>query len=404
MIRRWLESDIQSAMQSRRGVFLTGARQTGKTTLASMLNLAKVKRVTLDNEGSRTAAQYDPISFVERGENQTLIIDEVQKAVGLLDAVKMRLDNDQSKGQYLLTGSSNLRFSKAVKDSLAGRLATIRLRPMTLAEQRGRNPSFLEKAFQGIFVPVDSLDKKSVVHQAFIGGYPEQLDFSIHERRRWFKDYITDLLTKDVKDITEIRKVDVLKDVAIWLLAHSAQFFTLEDLCTRSGISKITAENYLEVLRALYMFDRIPAWAKSDYDRIGKRAKWVACDTGLMASALRWNEDEVLEDSQCNGKLVETWVYNQLVAQADLHGEYEITQYRDKDKREIDFLVENDRGELLGIEVKAGALVGNEDLKHLRWFAENLAKSKFHGIVMYAGNEVMSFGDGMYAVPLSCLA
>ena len=404
MIRRWLEDDIRAAMVSRRGVFLTGARQTGKTTLATMLEFADVKRMTLDNEGTRTAALRDPITFVERGDKQTLVIDEVQKAVGILDAIKMRLDSDQTKGQYLLTGSSNLRFNKSVKDSLAGRLATIRLRPMTLAERRGRAPDFLGNAFKGVFeVPAQELGKRSVVHEAFVGGYPEQLEFSLHERRRWFRDYMTDLLTKDVKDVTEIRKVDVLMDVAVWLSAHSAQFFTVEDLCTRAGITKVTAENYLEVLRALYVFDRLPAWSKSDYDRIGKRAKWFVCDTGLMSSVLRWNEEDVLEDPQCNGKLIETWVYHQLVAQAELDGAYEITQYRDKDKREIDFLVENDRGGLLGVEVKAGASVCDEDFRHLRWFSANLARGDFQGVVLYAGSEILSFGDGLHAVPLACL-
>ena len=405
MVKRWIENDVKSAMAARRGVFLTGARQSGKTTLASMLKFANVKRLTLDNAGVCVSAQTDPITFVERRADQTMVIDEVQKAPGLLDAIKIRLDEDQSKGQYLLTGSSNLRFIKAVRDSLAGRLATIRLRTLTLAELNGHAPDFLDRAFRGEFeAGAESMGKRDVIRRAFVGGYPEQLDFRESERRRWFRGYLEDLLTKDVKDVTEIRKIDVLKEVAVWLMAHSSQYFVVDDLCTRAGISKQTAENYMEALRALYVFDKVPAWSKSDYDRIGKRAKWIVSDTGLMANILKWNEDAVFEESAQNGKLVESWVYHELAVQADVLGGYEISQYRDKDKREIDFLVENNDGALLGVEVKAGALVGEDDFKHMKWFAKNLAKTSFTGIVLYTGKEILPFGKGFHAVPMSCLS
>ena len=97
MVKRWIASDVKSAMAARRGVFLTGARQSGKTTLASMLKFANAKRLTLDNAGVRVAAQTDPITFVERKVDQTMVIDEVQKAPGLLDAIKIRLDEDQAR-------------------------------------------------------------------------------------------------------------------------------------------------------------------------------------------------------------------------------------------------------------------------------------------------------------------
>lgn len=400
MIERWLENDVLSALRVRRGLHLTGARQCGKTTLTQMLDLPLAKRLTLDNAGALAAALRDPVTFVDREDGKILVIDEVQKAPGILDAIKVRLDEDVSKGQYLLTGSSNLRFNKSVRDSLAGRLATIRLRTLTLAEVSGHQPSFLPKAFGGSFNQQGVLTKRDVIHQAFVGGYPEQLEFTTKERNRWVRDYINDLLMKDVRDVTEIRKTEVLKDVALWVFAHTAQMFTLEEICTRASISKQTAESYLEVLRALYIVDKIPAWSKSDYDRLGKRAKWVVSDTGIVPALLRWTEDAAFQDDKMNGKLVESWVYHELVSQADVLGDCEITHYRDKDKREIDFIIENGEGRLLGVEVKAGAHVCDADFKHLRWFARNLAKGPFVGIVLYAGKDLFSMGDNLYAVPI----
>ena len=404
MIKRWMSERVLEAMKYRRGVHLTGARQVGKTTLTKMLALPNSKRFTLDEKTIHTAAEGDPAAFVERVGCDTMIIDEVQKVPDLLDAIKINVDENQSKGQYLLTGSSNLRFSKTIKDSLAGRFETIRLRTLSCGEKKGKRPDFLERAFKREFAASSTgFGKRAVIHEAFVGGYPEQLDLPTNSRRKWFENYVVDILTKDIRYVTEIRKTEVLKDVALWLLAHSSQFFTIEELCTRAQISKVTADNYLEALKALYLFDKVPAWTKSDYDRIGKRAKWIASDTGIMANMLKWTEDDVFLDDNKVGKLIESWVYHELAIQAEASGEYVITQYRDKDKREIDFIVENEKDEMLGVEVKAGSASEN-DFKHLKWFAANLAKHPFTGIVLYSGEHVLRFGEGFYAIPLASLA
>lgn len=402
MIKRWMTEDVMSALRSRRGVHLTGARQSGKTTLSTMLEVGSCKRRPLDDDGLLAMAKASPSDFVERHDGETLIIDEIQKAPELLNAIKMRVDADSSRSQYLLTGSSNLRFTKAVKDSLAGRFATIRLRTLTSAEINGAPPHFLDDAFNHIFPTADfDFGKKDALRNAFAGGYPEQLGLSVKERRRWYRDYLNDLLTKDIKDVTEIRKIDVLMNMAEWLLAHSSQFFTIEELCTKIGMSKPTVENYLEALKALYIFDKIPAWTKSEYDRIGRRPKWIASDTGLIANIQRWDESEMLLDAR-SGKLLESWVYHELVAQVDLRG-YEIKHYRDRLGHEIDFVVENLHGDALGIEVKAGSSVGHDDFKNLRWFARNLADKKFIGIVMYTGRYTLKMSEGFYAVPMGAL-
>ena len=146
----------------------------------------------------------------------------------------------------------------------------------------------------------------------------------------------------------------------------------------------------------------MPAWAKSDYELVGNRPKWIATDAGLVANVLGWNEEDVYLDSTRDGKFVETWVYQQLAALADADGCCAISHYRDGKKREIDFLVEKDDGALLGIEVKAGA-VSRGDFGHLSWFARHLAPASFTGIVLYSGKDTLPFGDGLYAVPLSAL-
>ena len=406
MIKRWMQKQVEEALRARRGVHLTGARQTGKTTLAGVVETGKVRRYTMDEKMTREAARDDPQGFVARKPGETLVIDEVQKVPELLAAVKMAVDRDGERGQYLLTGSANLRFAKKVKDTLAGRLGVVRLRGVTLGEARGNGPGFLGAAFArefgGMETGENALDKRGVIREGFLGGYPEPRGFGARARREWYRGYLDDLATKDIRDVADIRKVGELKAAALWVVGHSAQFFSVEELAAKAGVAKVTAENYLEALRGLYLADRVPAWTGSDYGWVGKRPKWVASDAGLMANLLGWNEEEVYLDGGRSGKFVETWVYHQLAVLSEAEGGYTIWHYRDAKKREIDWLVEREDGALLGVEVKAGA-AGAEDFRHLRWFGDNAAKGPFTGVVLYGGKDVLRFGEGYYAVPLGAL-
>lgn len=402
MIKRWQEENLIHALSVRRGVHLTGARQCGKTTLARSIPVRRA--LSLDDESLRRSAKNDPFAFVERYDGGTLLIDEIQKAPELLEAIKLHVDADMSVGQYLLTGSSNLRFIKAVVDSLAGRLRTLRLRTLTLGEVCGGRGDFLSNAIKGEFrSPSKTFSKRDLVHHAFCGGYPEARILDSDDRIDWYSDYLNDLLMKDVKDVTEIKKKDSLRRVANWLLAHSSKFFDLKELGAKAQIAGETLENYLSALKALYVFDEVPAWSGSDYAKVGKRSKWYATDPGLVANLLGWSEESAVLDSDVCGKLFETWVYHELAVLVELSHGLELSQYRDSDRREIDFVIENRQGDVLAIEVKSGA-VSQSDFKQIRWFEKHFAKGKFVGVVLYSGTEVLPFGTNCYAVPLSSLA
>ncbi len=405
MIVRWQLKEVMESLRYRRVVHITGARQTGKTTLAAAVSLPSVRRYTMDNDTLREVATENPIEFTARKSSETLIIDEVQKVPELLNAIKIHVDESQDRGQYLLTGSSSLDFLRKSADSLAGRMHTIHLRTLTLGEINGNTPSFLDDAFKREFKePSVKMSKRDIIHRAFVGGYPETLDFPEHIRREWFDDYVRTLIERDIKDIAQIRNVPALKEIFNWLLARSSKFWSLNELCTVAQISKDSINNYVAALQALYIIDKIPAWNKTDYDRIGKAPKYFATDTGLIANCLQWDEESTFLDSDLSGKLIESWVYHELSALIGCAREkYSISHYRDKDKREIDFIVSNSRNELLGIEVKTGGRVGKEDFKHLKWFAANIAKGTFTGIVLYSGNDILPFGDGLYAVPLATI-
>ena len=261
MIERWLEPHIVESMKYRRVVHLTGARQTGKTTLVSSIPFPKTRRYTMDNARIRETAWSDPIEFTRRNEGEVMLLDEVQKVPELLNAVKIHVDESNERGQYLLTGSASLDFSKAVSDSLAGRMHSVRLRSLALGEINGNKPLFLHNAFCREFkAPGSSLNKKDIIRLAFCGGYPEAMELPPRPRKQWYQDYLKTLINRDIKAVTEIRKSDILREIAKWLLSRTSKLFAIEDLCTAAGVSKPTTDNYINAMCALYMFDKVPAW------------------------------------------------------------------------------------------------------------------------------------------------
>jgi predicted AAA+ superfamily ATPase len=163
-------------------------------------------------------------------------------------------------------------------------------------------------------------------------------------------------------------------------------------------------ETYINLLEAIYLIERVNPWIRTDYDRVGRRHKIYSSDTGLMANILNWRIDEVLLDADRSGKIVETLVFSELAAQAGLGHTYSLSQYRDRAGREIDFVVEKDTGEILGIEAKAGSMASLEDCRHMAWFAKSIVPDrKFLGVVLYTGDTTLPLGKDMYAVPVAAL-
>lgn len=396
---------VEKALLVRRVVLLTGARQCGKTTLArKMLHEIRNYR-TLDDPTLQKSAEDDPQGFV-KNQTGTLIIDEVQRVPVLIQAIKKAVDEDNRPGQYLLTGSANLQSLPGVRESLAGRIHKIRLRPLTQGEIFGKEPQFLSKSFnQDFSIPSDIFDKDDILTFCLRGGYPEVLPLSSADRIVWHKDYINSLIERDLKDIAKIHRQSAMHKLIKVMAAWSSKFMDVSAIGTGLSITRPTLESYLNALEALYITETVQAWSNTDYDRVGKQSKAFMTDSGLMSSLLNWRFDQVRLDPDRSGKAIETFIFNEIVAQVDCSGgQYELSHYRDRDRREIDFIVERDDGALLGIEVKAGSSIGKNDFKHLKWFKEHLAGQRpFVGIILYTGEHVAPFGKNLWAVPMGQL-
>lgn len=405
MLKRWQEDSLKDALNSRRVVILSGARQCGKTTTSKTIVDKDCIFRTLDDTTLLTAAQSDPKGFIKHSK-KTMIIDEVQRVPELITAIKKAVDENTKYGQYLLTGSVNLQTLPTVKESLAGRVKKIRLRPLSQGEIIENRPKFLNRLSKLDFVDNSDFDKESLLELMFKGGYPEPLFmYSQKDRTSWYKDYLNTIIEYDLKDIANIKRQDTLKDLMAIIASFSSKFIDKSKITTSMGIANQTLDTYLGVLENTYLVDKLSPYLKTDYERVNKQSKYFVSDTGLMCSVLNWKLDDLILDSDKNGKLFETYVYNQLISQVDLENlNYSLYHYRDREKREIDFIIQDSSNNIYGIEVKSGTLISKDHFKHLKWFKNNLAKDKnFVGIVLYSGENVVPFGENMFAVPINNL-
>lgn len=431
-ITRWQTPGVWGALQTRRVVILEGARQCGKTTLAKSLQTAPgaIYR-TLDDVGLQAAARADPHGFVAHGAG-LMVIDEIQRAPELLQAIKKEVDENPVPGRFLLTGSASIQSSPGVTESLAGRVAHQRLRPFAAGEIVGCAPTFLTRALRedwaglasgftatpgaasrcvpgaepGSVATAPASGKDAVLLQALRGGYPEVQALSDKAVRRWHQDYVAALMARDLQDIAHIRRKDSMHKLLEVLAAWSGKLMDVSAIGGQLALSRPTLETYINALQTLFLVERVRPWAKTDYDRVSKQDKLFMTDTGLAASVLRWQFDKVRLDADLSGKLAEGFVFTQLAAQLDAQDEpCHLTHYRDREQREIDFVIETPDGVTVGVEVKAGSAVGRDSFKHLVWFRERMLKSKapFAGVVLYTGEQVLRFGDQLWAVPMHAL-
>ena len=406
-IQRWQVEDIQKALNTWRVAVISGARQSGKTTLANQIAGKNCTFRTLDNNVSLNMALEDPREFV-RNPSGTMIIDEVQKAPLLLNEIKIAVDKDSRPGQYLLTGSANIQTLPKINDSLAGRITHRRLRPLTQGEILGVKPIFLEKAFSKKFpLQIKGYNKSKIFDLAFRGGYPEAVKKNDERlRKQWHLEYINSLINRDMRDLENLKRQDVLSDLVRILAGWSSKFMDNAKIGGQLAVSKPTFETYLNALELMFVFEKALPWTKTDYEYAGKKPKFYSTDTGLMVSVLGWNKNEVLLDPDRSGKLMETFIFQELSAQIDIDKyDYSLYQYRDHKKHEIDFIIERTDNSLIGIEVKASHSIDKSDFEPQIWFRDNIIKGsrEYTGYVIYSGEDVLRYSKDMIALPAAAL-
>jgi predicted AAA+ superfamily ATPase len=401
---RGVQPALQEALGDTPVVALLGPRQSGKSTLAESLTPARTY-ITLDDEQTLRAAQDDPASFVA-GLSGRVTIDEVQRAPGLMLAIKAAVDRDRKPGRFLLTGSADLLLLPKVGDSLAGRIEFVHLHPLAESEKE-RKPGGLLKAFLDRKLATRIAASapppvKEIGERVVRGGYPASLTRSAERARQWHRQYLLSVLERDVADVARVRGTAELHKLVELFALRTANLLNVSGLSADIGIRRETVEQYLLVLERLFLVRRLPAWHRNESKRLVKTPKVHLVDSGLSATLAGLDASDWTTHRDRFGHLLESFAVQQLVAQAGwTDPDLRFWHYRDKDQVEVDLVITRGRN-TWGVEVKAAASVTTSVGQGLRRLADQCGKDFQGGMILYAGLNTVTTGDErILAVPLT---
>lgn len=403
---RFVKTNINEALLDTPVIFIMGPRQGGKTTLAKEVIGKDWVFISLDDETQLVAAKKDPVGFIRELNARHIVIDEIQREPRLLLAIKQAVDEDRKPGRFLITGSANALLMPQVVDSLAGRIEVVRLNTLSECEIKSVKSSFLEKLMQGKKLEVTELRiRKYLIERIFTGCFPEPFARS-GERRKvaWYKQYLNTMIHKDIKDLQYIDSPTDMLNLLKLIAHYSGKLINFQELSGKIGLSALTVKKYIALLEHLFFVEQLPAWHTNDYKRLVKTPKIHMVDTGLICSIRNISTEFLSSMPTQLGPLLETFVVNELRKQEVwLEEDLMFYHYRDKDKVEVDCIIENASGDCFAIEVKASATIGPEDFKGINRF-KTVAKDRFKvGVLLYDGDNTIGFGENMYAVPIAAL-
>ena len=406
LVPRRAAAAVTAALADTRVVLVNGARQSGKSTLVRVVaGHRAAERRDLDRQQDRAAALADPVGFVDFPDR--LVINEIQCAPDLLLAIKAAVDEDPRPGRFLLTGSSRLFGLVGAPDALPGRMETVELWPFSQGELDGEPDGFIDAVFAlGPDLRHDStLTRADYAARVVRGGLPEAVARQDPKRRARFLDsYVQALIDRDVKELSEIQRKAQMRQLVRLAAARSGTIITPGALESSLGLSRPTIARYLQALEEIFVVKRIRGFTRNLGTRATAAAKLIFVDSGIAAHELALDAHALLRPGQPFGPLLESFALSEIARQLTWSEQLvEMFHYRDRDKFEVDAVLENRAGQVVGIEVKAASSVGPGDFRGLRRLAERLGNDFVAGIVLYTGTATLPFGPQLRAIPASAL-
>lgn len=365
---RAIEEAVLGASDQFPVVLVTGARQVGKTTLLRHLCREERTYVTLDDPALRALAGDDPELFLQRFPPPVLV-DEIQYAPGLLPGVKMAVDSARKPGQFWLTGSQQFQMMKGVTESLAGRVAVVSLLGFS-GRERDRRELGVEP-----FIPTSAVLKarassarrytaKSLFRDIWLGSFPALVAGEVKDRDLFYGSYLQTYLERDVSDLAQVGDRDAFVRFVRACAARTAQMLNFTELANDCDVSLPTAKRWLSVMTTSMQVLLLQPYHTNVTKRLVKTPKLYFLDTGLCSYLTGWSSPETLLSGAMAGAVYETFVLGELLKSwRNRLREPQVYYYRDKEKREIDFLFDAD-GKLYPVEAKLSATSKKDWVRH----------------------------------------
>jgi len=401
-IKRDLERKFLHMSTAFKAVMVVGARQVGKSTM--LKHLAKDQNrtyVTMDDTQLRAFAQTEPKLFLQTY-RPPILIDEVQKAPELFEAIKILCDENDERGQFWLTGSQSKKLVKKAGDSLAGRLCILNMYSLSAREKLGIDP-----ADEFVFSLQSLTARKKLFGQNNIlsafdniwrGGLPDVQEKDEEQLDEYFNSYIETYLMRDAVDDYGITDTEGFRKFLRACAAFAGQLVNYNDLGVSAGVSGVTAKEWVSVLQSMGIIFLLEPYASNDLKRLVKTPKMYFCDTGFCAYLSSWTTRDVLMNGAASGHYFENYVIGELLRHyAYGKNKVNLNFFRDNKMNEIDLIIE-ESGILHPVEIKKASAPGKSAIK-----AFSLLKSAERaigtGAVICMSDAVLPLDDKNLIVP-----
>ena len=402
MIKRNLENTVLNLTQHFPVILLTGPRQVGKTTLFEILNTENREYITLDDMQQRKLAKQDPALFLQI-HKPPLFIDEVQYAPELFSYIKMYVDKNKKNGDFWITGSQKFHLMKNITETLAGRVAIVDMLGISQSElQNSGNIPFLpNQKWIETKSKVKSLDIIEVYKKIFRGSFPKLVADTNMPRNIFYSSYLQTYVERDVKDITKIGDnlnfLTFLKTIA----ARTGQLLNYADIANNIGIDIKTVQAWVSILETSGIIKLLHPYHNNLAKRTIKTPKVYFLDTGLCSYLCDWDSELTLMNGAMSGNILETYVFSEILKSYWNQGlSPNIYFYRDKDQKEIDFIIEQNNT-LYPIEVKKSASPLN--IKTSFGVLNKFDKEIGNGAVICFYSSIFPISSTINAIPVSLI-
>lgn len=404
MIERTLQKHLSRIAAHFPVVLVTGPRQVGKSTLLENFNPEKYEEVSLDDLNEREQAINDPALFLQNHQPPVLI-DEVQYAPQLFGYIKLYVDKHKGEnGLFLLTGSQKFSLMQGIRESLAGRVAVLDLLGFSENEIQGfpDKPPFLPDECWLLTAKRQKTPAKTVrdiFTDIWNGSFPRVINNKGQDRDIFYSSYLQTYIERDVKTAYNVSDILTFKNFVRAAAARTGQLLNMSDMAKDVGIDAKTAKTWLGVLEMSGLVYLLQPYSNNITNRIVKTPKIYFLDTGLCAYLTGWDGVKSMEAGAMNGALLETYVFAEILKSYWHNAKQpQIYFYRDKDRREIDFVIESDNT-LYPIEVKKSVLPDKRAGKNfdvLKTFQKNVAA----GVILSLKSEVFYLTENLVSVPV----
>lgn len=374
MIYREIEKPVKCLLQKYPIINITGPRQSGKTTLAKSLG-DSYRHFPMDDPDIRRLAKSDPLGFLNSA-GEKFILDEVQYVPQLFPYLPQVLDSNSENGRVILLTSQHFEMDEKTTQSLAGKIASLRLLPLSYSELKLANKNSLD-----------------INNMLFTGSYPRLIQENMHPTD-FFPHYIERYLQGEVRQIKNIDYLDTFAQFTRLCAGRVGNVINYSILANAANISVNTARTWVSLLEASYIVYFVPAHSGSIDRRLIRTSKLYFYDTGLLCSLLGIENRNKVEASHLRGGLFENMVFSELVKSRYNKGLPADFQFlRDSRGSEIDCLIEKDDKHIM-IEIKPIVTLSSIHRKNILTFRSEFPKTADY--IIYSGRNEASYNNIKY--------